>query len=393
MKARLFTLLISIFCSTLFAPHASGMKRQFGGGSDQTAKRQKLSHNESHDENTKLLEQIKEEPVTPEITGTVSTDDAAKTEKRDYSINVMWINKILDERRLYICPAENKDEAYKNLLNTVLGWASLNPESIVNIWFDSQMTTEEAVRKTSQLIEEMKVKNPNIAPVVLRDIRELPDVYNNADIFSHPEIPVYFRADLVRVIAALALLSEKVTNSYFVYADLDVKPLSQGDLFDDITQENLGKVGFVMAHDVSLGFENLFQIISNHKENLLHAMKQLIIELNIERAKYAVSKNTERAFNKLQQIVYDSYKHMFKYFLHLDGYGELSFIELDDTKIPYDINIHGLTPFGLDQAHDMDISFEYTSRDRSYASQENCRWVVLPTKEVAVTRPVSLNYC
>ena len=142
------------------------------------------------------------------------------------------------------------------------------------------MTPSDAIKNTQDYIDK-KREHLVGAPILLKDIRSLTTIQKNADIFSD-KTPVYFRADLGRVIAALK--SVKQDSKPFVYADIDVKPMSAKKLFNEETQKNLAKYGIVMALDRSFGFENRFQIVTN-KPELLKAMQKTLVKLNIVHAR------------------------------------------------------------------------------------------------------------
>lgn len=197
-------------------------------------------------------------------------------------------------------------------------------------------TSADAAQNTMDLM----VRTPGTENIRLRDIRELSLVAENPRVFSS-EIPVYFRVDLARAI----LLHDLVKNgesTYAVYGDLDMLPMSEAELFDEETVDNLKSFGLVMAKGgTGCGFENGFQITSHHNINMLNAINFAIIKQNIERGKialeqgyFAVDGFHDGGFKEngyriggrqttpmcgLQQIVYESYPNMFEYFYALDN--------------------------------------------------------------------------
>ena len=315
-----------------------------------------------------------------------------------YSINLMWINRRLDIHQRYIYPSENEEGLRKNFLDPIFKWAQANPDSIVNLWFNRDLTTNEAIENTLMLIKDNAIKYPKMAPIVLRNVGIIPKVIVNPEVFSDVysyEIPVYFRADLLRPIIALYMLSNHETD-YFVYCDLDMEPLSQEELFDDETLQNLQTYGIVMARE-GLGFENGFQIISNHNQNLLKAIEWVLVVLNIKRAYNALQgkfydcngRQPEGPMKPLQQIIYDTYTDMFQYFYHLEGYGKLEILEYtlgkDDEIIrtdyrDYDAEKDGLEPFGLKQ---IKRDLKFVSDNKKFRTGFPM-W--FPTKEVVLPR-------
>ena len=272
--------------------------------------------------------------------------------QHEYTINLMWINQELNRDQYYIHPAVSEDDKkegkrtssdrgdlYKNFLTYALAWAKLNQGGIVNLWFDSATTTKEAVQNTEQVIE-IITKDPAVARIVLRDVRKLPEVVKHPEAFS-AQIPIFFRADLLRAIAAYNDLVSGETKC-FVYTDLDVEPLSRAQLFDDETCANLKKFATVMAAYGNGGYENGFQVIGNHNANLLKAMKLFIIDYNI------ACFYQRRGWLTNSNCVWSSYPHMFEYFYHLENYGTLMVqISKGDDIVAhekYNENKHGLTP-------------------------------------------------
>ncbi len=289
-------------------------------------------------------------------------EDETSTKRRKttvYTINLMWINASLNEHQRYIHPSETPEKLLENLHNVFI-WAHQNPESIVNIWFDGELSTVLAIKNTQACINEYLAQNPNFAPIILRDVREISDVIKNNAIFDNPLIPVYFRADLLRVMATVHAISLGETEC-FVYADLDVVPPLKEKLFNQETKERLEKYGIVVAEGGHLGFENSFHMATND-QHIVEAMQLLLINLNIARADNALAGNFWSPYHRkgnckaLEQVVYDSYPAMFKYLFHLKKYGILVVMgevknnvdeSVNKDLVPYDKHVHALDSFGL----------------------------------------------
>lgn len=302
-----------------------------------------------------------------------------------YTINLMWINRSLQENQKYIFPAKDEDDLKEKYLTPILNWSKLHPDNTVQVWFDSSFTTQKAPLDTLNKIKEHTTK-----AIVLKDVRDIPEVKNNAKVFSN-KTPVYFRADLLRVMAAVHTLSTHKAD-HFVYADFDVKPLSKQELFDKTTLQQLKEFGFVMAKDECSGFENSFQITSKHS-NLINAIKRTLIDLNIKRAHHALDgvffdssgmRDPQHPMKPLQQIVYSSYPSMFNYFCHLQGWGKLKLA----NGIMYDHQQHGLEPFGLYQLHNAAKLVIYNSDLKEKITKKD---ILIPTKKVSAP-PASLKY-
>lgn len=199
---------------------------------------------------------------------------------KHYSINVMWINKAHADTN-YIYPSRAENNFGKTYFDTIFSWAIKNPDASINIWFDSALTSESAIKTTQEYITQ-NAPVPDPSQIVLKDIRSFKKVKQNQAIFSS-DIPVYFRADLLRAIAAEEVLSHN-QETCFVYCDFDVQPLSKDQLFDRTTLARLNKHHYVMAKENNkLGFENSLQIFT-HDQSLLKALKHMVIDANIIRA-------------------------------------------------------------------------------------------------------------
>jgi hypothetical protein len=306
-----------------------------------------------------------------------------------YSVNLMWINRNLNKTQTYICP-DTSNQAYGSnptyaCLSGAFKWAKVSQGSVVNLWFDSALTPERAVNNTLTLIKEHKSTHPEWAQIKLRDIREIPTVATNPDIFSD-KTAVYFRSDLLRPIIALHVLSNDEAN-YFVYSDLDIRaPLSQKQLFDNQTLQTLQPYGIVLASHS--GYSHAFQIIGNHNHNLLKAMKFVIIELNIKRAYNALQGNFKTEWMAPSTaptkalgdgVVFHNYDDMFEYYRFLEGNGQL----LCGEKIYK--SEYGLEPFELTYVHVGSLCTFKTNED-TYGSH-----VSIPTKDVDLP-PMSGTY-
>lgn len=310
----------------------------------------------------------------------------------EYTVNLMWINKTRDENQPFIHRATNPEELQKNFLDPIFTWAKLHAKGkTIDVWFDSTLTPAIAVKNTQLLIDQYQRAHPKAATIRLRDIRSLPQVIKEPEVFSD-KTPVYFRADLVRLVAAYNAITTKETQN-FVYADLDMVPQCHKELFDQETRENLQKYGIVMARDGHLGFENGFFIISNYNNNLLHALNWAIIQVNIQRAHNALRGNFLEVNGRrhvggpmipLEQIIYDSFPSMLKYFYSLENYGMATVDEYETSsqsfrQTPYNKEVHGLKPFGLNKLHYNGLSFTWA---RNESIKDEYGTIIPPTKVV-----------
>ena len=272
---------------------------------------------------------------------------AAAEAQKFVPINLMWISKDSNPGQEFVYPTEKTriklkevkfgeyacylsegefeiphDEKAQQLkdkfLNKVFAWAEENEGGVINVWVDGALLHPGAVDNTRVVIEEWARENPRAASIVLRDIRNIPLVVQNQDVFS-PKVAVYFRVDLLRLIIALWMLENKEVD-YFVYADIDVNPMSQEQMFDEQTRGYLNKFGIVMGRSGYHGFENSFQIIGNN-ENLVKAIKMAIVNPAFVRIRKIYSNDLLDRVDGYEQSIYDDYIVMFSYFYSLQGYG------------------------------------------------------------------------
>ena len=159
-------------------------------------------------------------------------------------------------------------------------------------------------------------------------MRTIETVASNPQVFSE-KVFVYFRVDLLRAIAADHILRNK-ENQFFVYGDIDMKPLSANELFDKRTVTFLNDFGFVMAKGGHLGFENGFQILNGNNLKFMDSHRKVIINLSIEMA-------LERPGAIKEQQIYDTYPAMITHFLDVDGrYGKLTSSKKGLSQFRYD---------------------------------------------------------
>jgi len=276
----------------------------------------------------------------------------------EYSVNLMWINRVCNYEQKFLYPSDNSESLKEEFLKPIFLWSKVSKGGVINVWYDGKMISKEAVDNTKFLVDDYLINNQQNSPIVLLDIRNIPRVNENFDVFGE-KVPVYFRCDLLRFVIAEYLI-EKGQFDYFIYADLDMEPEY---LLDDQTKERLEKSGIIFAEFKSYyGFEIGFIMINAKNKNLLEALKWSIIELNIKRALNALSGNffpsdtfeqfflfyfkTTCPMEVLQQVVYNSCIPMFMYFLSLEGVLDFKiYIGSDFEK--YEKDKHGLFVFGL----------------------------------------------
>ncbi len=301
---------------------------------------------------------------------------------RNYSINLMWFNRKKDDAKKYIFDA---DSALSGK-NSILGWEKKNPHAQIYFWYDSDFVSPVQIANTKGLFDKIQHEAARCVSIEMKDVREIPIVKKNSDIFSE-NMSIFFRVDILRLITTLYLLEPlKDSDCFLVYADLDIPPLDEKELFDPKTIDFLNRFGMVVAQTAEgdySQYENYFHIASAHRKNMLIAI-QTIIDVNIERARRYLSDPSSELIAKqpFGEAIWYTYPLMFEYFYHLEGLGTLY---LDDRHIghswrvlekigkglypehgwlycwlhgvtcysegwyvgvPYDRNKHGLEPFG-----------------------------------------------
>ena len=307
----------------------------------------------------------------------------------DYTVNLMWIGKAKDTDQQYLSPGNE----IANLIKHISAWSAASPGGNLNLWYDSAMTTPDAVAATQSLLSTHVASHPDWAKVNFKDVRDLPEVKDNPQAFTE-EVPVYFRVDLLRAIAAYNTLKPGKRN-YFLYSDLDVKPLSKEEIFDKKTLHKMNQYGVVMADGGNNGYENSFQMFSNHKPNLLKAIKEAIINPSLKTAEKYIAETLPIAQKStFDQHVYTTYPAMFSYYYHLEGWGTAQ-IGSEPLKSAKDLeNVHPIEVHLKDpKANAIRNKTKYDPRGK----EENAEKFKIPTKIIAAPpsqfggRPTQFN--
>lgn len=314
---------------------------------------------------------------------------AQRMKNPDYTVNLLWLNRRLNENQQYIHPASTEVELDAQLLNPVIEWARATSDGTVIFWYDSTLTPQKAVTSTHKLLKK-KTDRKTSRKIAFKDIRTLRYVQDNSEVFSE-KLPVYFRVDLCKIIAIVETL-EKGVAPYCVFSDLDIKkPLTKAELFDKTTMNNLNRYHIVMKEQGDSSFENQFYIVKAGNQNLIEALKHTLIELNIQRGRFFVNHPADRHDAiKLPEAVYQSHTAMFKYFYHLEGYGTL---KNRHTGRMYNKEKDGLEPFGMPLTDSHFLAFnpyDKNSPIQSPCSNLKKEWgvsVQIPTKEVDFPPP------
>lgn len=142
-------------------------------------------------------------------------------------------------------------------------------------------------------------------------------------------VPVYYRADLLRVIVACNELIEN-KEQIFIFSNLNIEKTTYDELFDEETINNLEKYNILMACiyrsfgdacGPSAGFENSF-FMMKYDEKLFTATEIMIINVARDVMNHLIDKKMHD-LGKLQQLIYDLYPNMFKFYYTLKYCGKL----------------------------------------------------------------------
>lgn len=245
-------------------------------------------------------------------TGNVLIKQESQTKTpEDVTVSLMWVNRDPSDS---LVPDEfhrnSKETSSIEVINPYERLDEWADHYKVNFWYDSALSSQKGFSYTQTKIDK-ECKNAN--RITLLDIRDLELVKANAQAFT-PEVSLYYRLDLLRVIAGYEKLKEGPEGTMYVYSDFSIKPMPFDQLMDQETQENVAKYGCVMAKG-PFGYENNFQVIST-KPNALRAIKTAIIDRALLH-QATVGKPGD-------QQVYNFYPMMYEVFYHLEGKGQLT---------------------------------------------------------------------
>ena len=239
--------------------------------------------------NNPYLHESPEDPVLPD----------------QYSINLMWIN---ESPTFYNQELLLEDKAFRQTLAfSVLNWVKKNPGSVITIWYDGKMASKKVIENSKKELSHL-FENKQLPPEVqFNDVRLIPIVSNNEQVFAQ-KMNIFFRVDLLKtIIADYVLQNDK--QQYFVYCDLDMPPISNPELFDKKTLEDLNTHGYVLAKTSRVsGFENGFMIANKNNKTFISNHKESIINPNLDFA----NNDEVGHLNEGIQHVYYSYANLFK---------------------------------------------------------------------------------
>lgn len=211
----------------------------------------------------------------------------AHAEALPYSINLMWINKAKNPQQELVAPTKDRNDA--NIQNALMEWAQRNPlAKEVNFWFDSQFSTDEQVTQTEALINRFNENRGGASEIKLKDLRAwLKEKYpeEEKEQYFSEDVPLYLRADLLRLMVSFKEVSECIGECASVYADVDVTPEGEDVLFSPTTMKGLLEYGIAFkAIDLEgKGFENSAHIVTNIRKNMLKALDEAVIQATFKK--------------------------------------------------------------------------------------------------------------
>lgn len=176
------------------------------------------------------------------------------------SINFVWIFKEKQTSdNSFIFPSEiirplNKANSANETIKTfekIAQWRELNPSTTINIWYDSSLLNSYSINNTKDKLNELKINNINLIDI------------NEKELLKQ-ELPIYFRADIARVLASLTTDN---THNFFIYFDFSIDPIKISDLYEkDNILEKLEEFGMIMGQTEHTTYENSFFIIGSNNE-------------------------------------------------------------------------------------------------------------------------------
>ena len=148
-------------------------------------------------------------------------------------------------------------------------WARLNPNSPIQLWYDSAMVGSESLANTRKILADSRLGQQ----AVLRDIRTLEYTRTFPEMFD-PKVPIYFRVDLAKGLVADRAVSDGKTIS--VFADLDVQAVPRQYLLQQSYHAQLKKHGFLMSSNAGAPENSFIMLdgrntaaVEKHRKHLL----------------------------------------------------------------------------------------------------------------------------
>lgn len=326
----------------------------------------------SQDQAGKEIVTLKLDGDGREIQSTQTTEKDLKsindnfTVPNSYSINLMWINKTLNINQQFLSSAQNEEQLKKGLLLPAVKWAITNPTAEVNLWYDGEYATHQALQNTQNILNKL-MQEQLIDNIKLKDVREISIVKNNPDVFSD-QIPIYFRVDILKPIIIVHSIEDD-NNDSAIFTDIKVGDfrdfddrMTKDELFKPSILKKLNSQGLIMGASGSKNIRGVkgstenqfFQLVRNPK--MIEAIKVAIINANLIRAVSALNDQEYRSLfvPELSRAVYPDVLHDAYAYYDLLSQNKQVLVRPDiiglgsatDPWVNYDPKKHGYLPFG-----------------------------------------------
>jgi len=315
-----------------------------------------------------------------------------------YSINLMWINAKRDPSSTYLYKNASKEETINLLLMPAIKWKKANPDAAVNLWYDGQFVTDDAIKNTENLLNELaQQEGINTTPKIrLRNIRDIPIVKQNPDVFS-ANYPIYFRVDLLKLIICVHAV-ESDPHLSAIISDLEVGDLrkdngrmSKDELFNEVAMDILNKFGVLVNQCKNLMGkypENQFIQVLNKAETI-DAIKHMI-NACLYRAIIALNLKTETQLYAMSNLAASAYHAtVADLFAYLAKSKQPSGIQINtkiigedkaDQWIQYNPLQHGYRPLGSVYSKRDRLFFIWYGDDDQKGGEARFRLTNLPDK-------------
>lgn len=176
-------------------------------------------------------------------------------------VNLIWLSKGKVGKNQFVFPTEREK---LEVAPYIEDWVKNGYK--VKFWYDSTVSTQNQVNETlklfSSITDDLGVDSKRLKLV---DIWTVPSVQKRKKFFLNSEgnVPIYFRADMIRLMISSYQISDKGNANYSLYADMNVKAVPISDLIASDHQELKKHIGMVVARGgVKLGMKNAFHIFS-----------------------------------------------------------------------------------------------------------------------------------
>jgi hypothetical protein len=192
-------------------------------------------------------------------------------------------------------------------------WYS-NDETLDNKIFETILEWNKVIDKDIRLIvchNSGSIIEPkeNVQFIHFKQLNVYENIYEN--IHKNNIMKLFFKIDLFKLCIAFYSL-EKNKDEYFVFTDIDIKPMSYEELFDEKSIKYLNFYNFVFPDATTRGgYENSFMLMT-YNFNLVKSLDK-IIQYNLN---YLHEYNHEN--NK--QCVFDSFSIFLLYYYNLNGW-------------------------------------------------------------------------